>query len=65
MRISLNGEPHAFEGGSLDALLASLSLSSGGVAVAVNRQVVPRAALPTTTLRPGDAVEIVRASPGG
>jgi len=36
-----------------------------GVAVALNGRVVARAAWPTTTLAPGDSVEIVLARQGG
>ena len=36
-----------------------------GIAVALNGAVVPRAEWPTTPLKPGDSVEIVRARQGG
>jgi sulfur carrier protein len=39
--------------------------SPRGVAVAVNREVVPRSAWPSTAVRAGDEVEIVTASAGG
>ena len=39
--------------------------SQRGLAVALNGAVVPRAAWPSTTLREGDRVEIVRARQGG
>jgi sulfur carrier protein len=36
-----------------------------GVAVAVNDEVVPRTQWPSRRLKPGDTVEIVRATQGG
>ena len=52
---------------TLEALLAEKAVDTAqrGIAVAVNGAVVPRAAWPTTALRPGDNVEIVRARQGG
>nr|MBA2320723.1 sulfur carrier protein ThiS [Deltaproteobacteria bacterium] len=38
---------------------------SGGVAVAVDRQVVPRSAHAATPIRPGAEVEVLRAVGGG
>jgi sulfur carrier protein len=67
IQIQLNGEttPIAF------ATLAELVDSQGtpargrGVAVALNDAVVPRAQWPTTELKAGDRVEIVRPIVGG
>jgi len=52
---------------TLDALLAEKAVDTAqrGIAVAINGNVVPRAAWSVTTLRPGDRVEIVRARQGG
>ena len=52
---------------TLAALLAEKALDTGqrGIAVALNGEVVPRAAWPQTKLRAGDSVEIVRARQGG
>ena len=49
------------------ALLAEKAVDTAqrGIAVALNGAVVPRAAWPTTPLKPGDSVEIVRARQGG
>jgi len=67
LEISVNGQREQFGAETLDALLANKAVDCGerGIAVAINGAVVPRAAWPTTRLRPGDAVEIVRARQGG
>ena len=67
LEISVNGQREQSGAETLDALLANKAVDCGerGIAVAINGAVVPRAAWPTTRLRPGDAVEIVRARQGG
>jgi thiamine biosynthesis protein ThiS len=66
VEIQLNGErqrvPRAC---TVHALVARLGLEDRRVAVAVNRQVVPRAEFATVQLGPGDRVEILRAVGGG
>ncbi|MFC3109785.1 sulfur carrier protein ThiS [Undibacterium arcticum] len=64
--IELNGVPHPVPAPhSLEALIASLDLAGKGVAVAINRQVVPRQQWPQRSLQPQDRVDIVRAIGGG
>jgi sulfur carrier protein len=65
--IRVNGESEPYAATTLAALLAEKALDTGqrGIAVALNGAVVPRAAWAETTLKPGDAVEIVRARQGG
>jgi sulfur carrier protein len=65
--IRINGESEPLAAATLAALLAdkAVDTSQRGIAVAVNGAVVPRAAWPSTQLRPGDSVEIVRARQGG
>lgn len=65
--ITVNGETEPLSAATLAALLAEKTIGAEqrGIAVAVNGAVVPRAAWPKTALRPGDAVEIVRARQGG
>lgn len=66
MTISVNGEPRTFaDGTTVQALLDELDLAERRVAVAVNREVVPRAEHSDRTLRPDDRVEIVHAVQGG
>lgn len=64
--ILVNGEPRALpEGGALAALIAELGLAHKRVAVAINREVVPRSMHADCRLAPGDRVEILEAVGGG
>ena len=65
--IRVNGTEEPLPAGTLAALLEDKTIDTGqrGIAVAINGSVVPRADWATTKLRPGDAVEIVRALKGG
>jgi sulfur carrier protein len=65
--IRVNGESELLVASTLQALLAEKAVDTRqrGIAVALNGAVVPRAAWPSTTLRPGDSIEIVRARQGG
>ena len=64
--ITLNGAPHQVPPGqTLGQLIAALSLENQALALAVNRNVVPRKAWPGQVLQVQDQVEIVRAIGGG
>ena len=66
VEIELTGAPHAApEGGTLADLVAALDLAGKGLAIAVNREVVPRQAWEARRLLPRDRVDIVRAIGGG
>ena len=66
MQILVNGEPmEVAEGISVEALLAELGVRRDDTAVAVNREVTPRAAYAEVVLAAGDRVEIVRPMGGG
>jgi len=66
IHITLNGAPHQVPPGqTLDQLIASLSLENQALALAVNRNVVPRKAWQERVLEIQDQVEIVRAIGGG
>ena len=66
MLIKLNGEIKELpEGATIEALLESLSIKAQGIAVEVNREIVPRRLFGTAALKDGDAVEIVRMVGGG
>lgn len=66
MRITVNGTPMDIrEGLSVEALLAQLGVVREYTAVAVNREVTPKAGYASTVLRDGDRVEIVRPMGGG
>ena len=65
--IRINGESEPLVAATLAALLdeKAVDTSQRGIAVAVNGAVMPRAAWPSTELRAGDSIEIVRARQGG
>ena len=64
--IVLNGEPHLVPARhTLHDLVSALDLEHQALALAVNRQVVPRKRWPEQVLQPHDKVDIVRAIGGG
>lgn len=64
--VTLNGDPVALpEGSNLADAVDRLTAAPAGVAAAVNEAVVPRSDWSTTTLRPGDRVEVLTAVQGG
>lgn len=66
MEIELNGAPHALaDNQNVQDLIAALDLANKSLAVAVNRQIVPRQSWAQRRLAPGDRVDIVRAIGGG
>jgi sulfur carrier protein len=65
-QITLNGEPYTMNGyDRLVALIESLKLKRGRVAVEINREIVPKANWDGTVLAAGDVVEIVNFVGGG
>jgi sulfur carrier protein len=66
MKIKVNGaETDAPAGASLASVVARVSPRNEGVAVALNGEVVPRAAWAATTVREADSVEVLTAVQGG
>jgi len=70
MKLTVNGQARDCEATSLAELwrneTAELEISEPrGFAISLNGAVVRRAAWSTTTVRDGDAVEIIRAMSGG
>jgi sulfur carrier protein len=66
MKVIVNGTPRDLAAGvSVAEVVATLSRSDTGVAVAVNDEVVTRATWPDITLADGDRVEILTAVQGG
>ncbi|MFF5972549.1 sulfur carrier protein ThiS [Streptomyces sp. NPDC012769] len=64
--VSVNGEARVLAGPlSLDALVATLTTASAGVAAAVNETVVPRGRWAATVLGEGDRIEVLTAVQGG
>ena len=62
MEIELNGAPHPVaENLNVQDLIASLDLANKSLAVAINREVVPRSQWMQRVLQPIDRVEIVKA----
>jgi len=66
LEVELNGAPYVLPAGaSLQELAGQLGLAGQAVAVAVNREVVPRQQWPERRLQAQDKVDIVRAIGGG
>ena len=64
--IELNGQPHTVPADHcLQDLMLQLALTQQAFAVAVNREVVPRAHWAARRLIQGDQVDIVKAIGGG
>jgi thiamine biosynthesis protein ThiS len=62
----VNGTSHEVPSGtSVRALLERLGMAGRRVAVAVNRDVIPRSSFDTHRLEAGDRVEILEAVGGG
>ncbi len=66
MRVLLNGAPSELpEGSTVADVVRSLRPDGTGLAVAVDREVVPRSAWAATVLGEGARVEVVTAAAGG
>jgi sulfur carrier protein len=66
MNIVINGDQHQVpDEVTLDRAVSIVSRAAGGVAAAVNGDVIRRAAWASTRLAPGDQVEVVTAVQGG
>jgi len=66
MEIVVNGEAREVpQDMTVARLIDELGLTGRRLAVEVNREIVPRSALPSRPLAPGDQVEIVHAIGGG
>ena len=66
LRVQVNGEPRDLPRGyTLDKLLAQLDLTGRRVALALNREVVPRSTYTDVAIEDGDRIEILEAVGGG
>ena len=66
MHVTVNGDAAELADGlTVAALVATRAQEHSRIAVAVNADVVPRSAWPSTVLREGDAVEVLVAVAGG
>ena len=63
--IVVNGEPRDLAGLTVRGVLAELSMSDRGVAVAVNGDIVSRSQWDATTVEDGAVIEVVTAVAGG
>ena len=65
MKITLNGESRDLTGPSAADVLDQIGLGSARVATALNGNFLPAAARAGTTLKDGDALEVVAPMQGG
>ena len=66
MVVTVNGTPMELPDGlTIESLLARLNVRREYTAVALNREVTPRARYGAAVLRDGDKIEIVRPMGGG
>ncbi len=65
-RIKINGDPREVDSGLMLAeLLATLEVNPKGIAVEVNKEVVPKSLHHKTAIKDGDTIEIIRMTGGG
>jgi thiamine biosynthesis protein ThiS len=66
VRVRVNGEERELpEGATVARLLQELGIGTPRVAVERNREIVPKAEYSTTSLAPGDVLEVVEFVGGG
>jgi thiamine biosynthesis protein ThiS len=66
MHIKVNGDKKELpDNSTIEVMLDALSIKTVGIAVEVNREIVPKRLFGASTLKDGDAVEIVRMVGGG
>ena len=65
MRVTINGKTEEVAGGTVLDLLKTKDVEPHMVAVELNTQIVERAALGTTTIKEGDAIELLFYMGGG
>jgi sulfur carrier protein len=64
--VTLNGEDVEFESPTtVDDVIAALGIERRGVAVSLDREIVPRSRWATTPLAEGAQVEVLAAAAGG
>lgn len=66
MNCTVNGEPATVrEGTTVDELVRAVAATERGVAVSLDRVVVPRSAWSTTRVPEGASIEVLVAAAGG
>ncbi len=64
--VNINGEAQEIDSGStLTELMATLGINPKGVAVEINKEVVPKSLHHKTAIKDGDTIEIIRMTGGG
>ncbi len=66
MKVRINGEEKEIEDGmTLNGLLNALDIKLQGIAVDINKEIVPKSRFEETFIRQNDVIEIVRMAGGG
>ena len=66
MKISINGKETTVENGAtIEKLLFSLGVKPEGIAVELNKEIVPRTTHALTIIKENDTIEIIRMAGGG
>ena len=66
MKVTVNGQEHNLDSElSIAALLSHLGYKNSFVAVAINKNCIPRSKFEETTLTPSDQIEILAPMSGG
>lgn len=65
MRLTVNNKEGFFLSTTLSQLISELEIATAGIAVAVNRKIIPRQLWEQTLLSDGDSIVIIKAVYGG
>ncbi|MFZ3072017.1 MAG: sulfur carrier protein ThiS [Thermodesulfobacteriota bacterium] len=66
MKVSINGKATEIENGAtIEKLILSINVKLEGVAVELNKEIVPRTAHRLTIIKENDSIEIIRMTGGG
>ena len=65
MRLTVNNKEGFFVSTTLSQLILELEIATTGIAVAVNRKIIPRQLWEQTLLSEGDSIVIIKAVYGG
>lgn len=66
INITVNNSVHSLQKNTaLETLLEIINVSTNGIAVAINQEVVPKENWATTTLKDNDNILIIQATQGG
>ncbi len=65
MKITINGSEQTIKANLVSELIVELQLKSNGIALAINKAILPYKEWATTSLSEGDTVTIIKATQGG